>query len=97
MWGKHDFETIFTSNDVVNIQDVIGNEFGTIEIAYSMVLNAYFCPIRKNRPHATPNYELGNIIFKLIVTYKDIVIQDNYFITKSENTGKRRSRINVFF
>ena len=28
MWGKHEFETIFTSNDVMNIQGGIGKRFG---------------------------------------------------------------------
>ena len=28
IWKRHNFETIFTSNDVLNIQDSIGNLFG---------------------------------------------------------------------
>ena len=29
MWGKHEFETILISNDVMNIQDGIGKGFGS--------------------------------------------------------------------
>ena len=29
MWEKHEFETIFTSNDVMNIQDGIDKGFGS--------------------------------------------------------------------
>ena len=64
MWKQHDFETIFTYNDVMKIQDNIGKGFGSREIAYSMGLNAYFGPIRTNILHATPNYGPGNIILK---------------------------------
>ena len=31
IWKIYDFETIFTSNDVTNIQDAIGKYFGSIE------------------------------------------------------------------
>ena len=47
---KHEFETIFTSNDVMNIQDRIGKGFGSRERAYSMGVNDYFGPIRTNIP-----------------------------------------------
>ena len=33
MWKRHDFETIFTSNNLMSIQDVIANVFGSIERA----------------------------------------------------------------
>ena len=33
MWKQHDFETMFTSNDVMKIQNYIGKEFEYIEIA----------------------------------------------------------------
>ena len=56
MWVNHEFETIFTSNDVMNIQYEIGKGFGCRERSYYMGLNASFCPIRKNIPHAPPNY-----------------------------------------
>ena len=42
---SRDFETIFASNDVLNIQDVIGKLFGYIERAYSMGVNGYFGPL----------------------------------------------------
>ena len=31
MWKRQNFETIFTSDDVLNIQDVIRNGFGSRE------------------------------------------------------------------
>ena len=42
--GGGDFETIFTSNDVMNIQDGIGKGFGSREGSYSMVVNDYSGP-----------------------------------------------------
>ena len=56
MWENHDFETVFTSNDVMNIQYGIGKVFSSRERAYSIRVNDYFGPILKNIPHATPNY-----------------------------------------
>ena len=44
LWKCHDFETILNSNDVMNIQDKIGNGFGYQERAYPMDVNAYFGP-----------------------------------------------------
>ena len=52
---KHNFESIFTSNDVMNIQDGIGEGFGDIERVYYIDVNNYFGPRRTNIPHATPN------------------------------------------
>ena len=43
---KQEFKTIFTSNDVINIQYVIKNGFGYRERAHYMVVNDYFGPIR---------------------------------------------------
>ena len=59
MWKQNNFETIFTSNDVLNIQYEIGKGFGSRERAYYMGVNAYFDTRRANIPHATPNYEHG--------------------------------------
>ena len=59
IWKTHDFEAISTSNDVMKIQNGIGKGFGSIEIAYSMGVNAYFGPIHSNRPHTTPNHGPG--------------------------------------
>ena len=56
MWKRNDFETILTSNDVLNIQDTPGKRFGSIEIPYYLGLNAYFGPRIPNRPYSTPNY-----------------------------------------
>ena len=63
--GKHDFRTIFTSNDVINIQDVIGKEFGYREISYSIRLNSYYGPRQKNIPHSTPNCGPGKSKFEV--------------------------------
>ena len=43
---KHGSKTIFTSNNVMNIQYGIGGVFGSIERAYSMGVNEYFGPKR---------------------------------------------------
>ena len=59
MWKQHNFETVFTSDDVLNIKDAIGMGFGSRERALSMGVNYYFGPRRTNRPHATPNYIPG--------------------------------------
>ena len=37
LWKCHDFETILNSNDVMNIQDKIGNGFGYQERAYLLI------------------------------------------------------------
>ena len=65
MWGKHDFETIYNSNDVIKTEGVIGKEFWYRERAYSMVVNAYFDPRRTNRPHETSNYGPGKYKFEV--------------------------------
>ena len=51
---KLDFETIFTSNDDINIQDVIDKRFGFRERSYYMEVNAYFVPRLTYITHATP-------------------------------------------
>ena len=56
MWKYHDFETIFTCNDVMNIQYAIGKKFGSTEISYSVGVNACFFPKLTNRPDTTPKY-----------------------------------------
>ena len=61
MSKRHDFEAIFTSNDIMNIQDGIGKRFRSIKRTYYIGINADFGPRRINRPHATPNYGPGNI------------------------------------
>ena len=45
MWKHHDFETIFTSNDVMKVQYVIGKIFESEEISYSIGVDSYFGPI----------------------------------------------------
>ena len=65
MCKLHEFETIFTSNDVVNNQYSIGIIFGSREIAYYMGVYAYFVPRITNIPHAIPNYVTGKYIFEI--------------------------------
>ena len=64
MW-KNDFETISTSNYVMNIQYGIGNIFVSREIAYSMEVNAYFGPRQINIPETTPNYGHRKTMFEV--------------------------------
>ena len=40
MCNQHYFETIFTTDDVINVKDAIGRGFGYIEISYPMGVNA---------------------------------------------------------
>ena len=54
---KNEFEAIFNSNYVVNIQDRVHKGFVSRERAYTMVVDAYFIPRRTNRPNATLTYE----------------------------------------
>ena len=56
MWKQHYFETIITSNDVINIQDAIGKGFGPRYRSYYMGFNANICIRRTNKPHAISNY-----------------------------------------
>ena len=67
MWEKHESETIFTYNDVINILYGIGNGFGYRERAYSLGVNDYFGPRQTNIPHKTHNYRPGKS--KLEVDY----------------------------
>ena len=67
IWKRHKFETIFTYNDVLNIQDTIGKRFGSRKRTYVMVMNAYFYPKRKNIIYATPNY--GPAKYKFEIDY----------------------------
>ena len=48
MWKGDYFENIFTSNNVIHIQDYILKGFSYIERSYSMGLDAYFFPGRTN-------------------------------------------------
>ena len=51
----------------MNVLAVVVKGFGSIERAYYMGLNDYFCPRISNRPHATPNY--GPLKYKYKVDY----------------------------
>ena len=57
--GKHDFETILTSNGVMNIQYGIGKGFGSRERAYYTGVNYCCGPRQTNIPHSEPNYGHG--------------------------------------
>ena len=59
MWKQHNFETVFISYVVRNIQYAIEKSFGSRKISYSMGVNTCFGPRTTNRPHATPNYVHG--------------------------------------
>ena len=49
----------------MNVKDEIGKGFDYRERSDSMGLNAYFGPIRTNRPHTTPKYEPGKSRFEV--------------------------------
>ena len=59
MWKHHNFETIFTSDYVLSIQNPTGKGFGYIRRSFCMGVDVYFSPIIKNIPHKTPNYGTG--------------------------------------
>ena len=95
MWGEHDFEKIFTTNDVMNIKNGIGKAFGSREIEYHMGVNVYFVPRQNNRPHATPKYGPGK--FKFEVDYHRQTYFSTGKVSHIRKTGKIRSISNVFF
>ena len=64
---KHEFETIFTYNYVMNIQNGLVKVFGSRQISYSPVVNDYFVPRRTNRLYTTPIY--GTLKSKFEVDY----------------------------
>ena len=61
IWKKNDFESIFTSNDVMNIQYGIREGFGDRERVYYIDVNNHFGPRRTNIKYAIPNYVPVNI------------------------------------
>ena len=81
MLERHELEKIFTSNDVINIKDGIGEGFRSRERVYYLGVNAYFGPRQTNIPHATPKYGPGNLILKLFIPYRHIVLQKKYLIS----------------
>ena len=60
----HELETIFTSYDVMNIQDAIGMIFASRERSYSMGVNEYFGYRISNITNETPNYGPGKYKFE---------------------------------
>ena len=77
LYSKHEFETIFTSNDVINIQYGIGKGFGYRERAYSLGEIAYFGlnGSIEHMQHLT--MDLENISLKLIIIDRHIFIHKN--------------------
>ena len=67
LYEKHESETIFTYNFVMNIQDVIDKEFGFIERAYSIGVNDYFSIYRPIYHMKRLTMDLENISLKLII------------------------------
>ena len=92
---KNDSETIFTSNDDMNIQNGIGKKFGYIERAYFMGVIAYFGPRQTNIPHATPNYRHGKSKFE--VDYYRQTYFSSEKLAHIRKNWKNRSRSNVLF
>ena len=86
---------MLTSNDVMNIQYEIGKGFGCRERSYYMGLNASFCPIRKNIPHAPPNYGHGKSMFE-VDYYRQTYFSPEKLLILEKN-DKRSSRGNVLF
>ena len=72
--GNHEFETIFNSNDVMNIQYGIDKVLRSRERAYSMVVNDNFFPRQTNIPHAKPNYGPRNLSLKFIITDRHLFL-----------------------
>ena len=89
MRKQHNFEIIFTSEDVLNIQYAIGKGFGYRERTFSMGVNYYFGPIRTNRPHASPNYETGQPKFEIdYYRQKYFSPENDSYMRKVEKEGK---------
>ena len=95
MRKQHIFETIFTSDDFLKIQDTIGKGFGFREREFSMRVNAYFSTWIKTRPHATPNYGTGKSKFEI----NDYRQKHSSWKTGlyTRKVGKIRSISKVFF
>ena len=94
MWEKHKFETIFTYNDVMNVQYVLVQGFGSREIEHSMGINAYFGPRRTNRPHATPNYGTRKSRFEVDYYRKTYFSPEK--VAHNRKICKNKSIINLF-
>ena len=65
MWKQPNFETIFASEYVQNMQCSNGKGFRSIERALFIWINAYFVTTITNIPHATPNYGPGQSKFEI--------------------------------
>ena len=67
----------------------IGKVFGSIERAYSMVVNDYSFPRRTNRPHATPNYGPVKYNFEVYHYRQKYFSPGKYLISeKKEKSGQ---------
>ena len=65
MRKQHIFETIFTSDDFLNIQDSIVKGFNSREIEFLVGVNSCFGPKVTNIPHENPNYGHGQSKFEI--------------------------------
>ena len=59
MCKRYDFETIYTSNDVMNIHYAVGKIFGSRERSYSMGVYSYFGPRTTHTLHTKHTYRPG--------------------------------------
>ena len=88
---QHYFETIFTSNDVINIQDTIGKLFESIERLYTMGVDAYFIFRRKMDLIQHLPMDLENRSLMLIITDIHIVLYKIFSYTnKVGNQVKKK-------
>ena len=79
MWEKHNFENLFTCDDVLNIQYSIRKVFGYRERAFSVGSNNYYPPPRiTNRPHETPNHGPGKSNFDMYYHRKTYSFPENW-------------------
>ena len=88
MQKKHQFETIFTSNDVMNIQYGIGKVFGSRERSYYVGVNDYFGHRQTNIPHATLNYEPGKSGFEVDYYRHKYCSPGKYIISENNWTNQ---------
>ena len=85
---KHNFETIFTSDDVLNIQDAIGKGFGSRERALYMGIK-YILVLEEQKYHNQhPTTDLVNQMLKLIIT--DINISPLKIVSYTRKFGECR-------
>ena len=72
----------------MNIQNGIGEGFGYIERAYSMVVNAYFGTWHIKTPHATPTYGPGKSKVEVDYYIKKYCSQEKVAHTRKKTCKK---------